>query len=457
MPPASAGRRSGASTLRPPVRFGRCERCLTPAVLRPSSLGRLCGSCEAGDRAVAQAVRAERRVHAQLYEPRTSNVLRLDAHRAAPQATAPATSERPLRIALLAPPWLAVPPAGYGGIEQVVALLADALVERGHDVELLCAPGSRSTARVVPLLDRLHPRDIGASVVEADHTARAIAHLERAELDGRPFDLVHDHSGWVALAMADRIGVPVLHTIHGSFDQHAARFYAAHGHKAAITCISRAQAATRPHGLRVDAVIPNPIDVDAWPTDVPKDDYLLWVGRICPDKGPHRAIEVARRAGARLILAGPVQRGHERYFAEHVEPHLDERIIHVGEVGGARKHELFAAARAFLMPITWPEPFGMVMIEAMAAGTPVIAFAHGSAPEVIEAGRSGLLVADEDGMVDALGQLDLFDPAECRASARERFSADHVAGRYEDVYRQIAMPSPTGDAPTPLDDHRIAA
>jgi glycosyltransferase involved in cell wall biosynthesis len=235
--------------------------------------------------------------------------------------------------------------------------------------------------------------------------------------------------------------------VHGSFDENATRFYAAHGHKAAISCLSRAQASRRPAGMRVDAVIPNPIDVDAWPPDVPKEDYLMWVGHVAPEKGPHRAIRVAQAAGRRLVLAGPVQPGQERFFAEAVEPHLDgDRIRYVGEVGGPRKLELFAAAHALLVPITWPEPFGVVMLEAMAAGTPVIAFAQGAAPEVVEAGRSGLLVGDEEAMAEAVDAVADLAPDACRASVRERFSPARVAARYAELYRAIAMP-PEPDGP----------
>ena len=418
---------------------GRCDRCGTPTVRRTREGGHLCSSCAAGERAIDQATRAEPGVQAQLYGP--TRAVQRRPGRGRTFSVPSASADRPLRIALLAPPWLPVPPSGYGGIESVVALLADALVEAGHDITLFAPPGSRSRARVVSVLDRLHPREIGASVVEADHIARAFSHLERAAMRGEPYDLVHDHSGWVALAMADRIQVPVLHTVHGAFDDNAQRFYAEHATKAALSCVSRAQAATRPDGVLVEAVVPNPIDVQAWPTDVPKDDYLLWVGRFTPEKGPHRAIRVAQATGRRLILAGPVQPGQEAYFSERVEPHLDgSQIRYIGEVGGPRKLELFAAARAFLMPITWEEPFGMVMVEAMAAGTPVIAFARGAAPEVVEAGRSGLLVGDEDAMISALEDAAQLSPAECRASVAERFSPAVVAAAYERVYRTIAMP-----------------
>jgi glycosyltransferase involved in cell wall biosynthesis len=435
-----AGRLGAAATLRPPVALGRCERCLATRMVREYGGERLCSSCEAGERAIDQASRAEPIVREQLYSG-NGHVERLQGG-AQKLAVPSSPADRPLRIALLAPPWIPVPPTGYGGIETVVSLLADALVDAGHDVTLFAAPGSRSRARVITPLDRQHSDEIGASVVEADHVARAFDEIERAALQRRPFDVVHDHSGWIALAMADRLLVPVVHTVHGSFDANASRFYSAHGEHATITCLSRAQAATRPDGLRVHAVVPNPIDVDAWPTDVPKDDYLLWVGRFAPEKGAHRAIRVAKETGRRLILAGPIQPGQQKYFARSVEPHIDgAQIRYIGEVGGREKLELFAGAHAFLMPITWEEPFGMVMVEAMAAGTPVIAFARGSAPEVVEAGRSGLLVSDEEGMIDAVEDVVDLSPDECRASAAERFSPTAVAAAYERVYRSIAMPS----------------
>jgi glycosyltransferase involved in cell wall biosynthesis len=339
---------------------------------------------------------------------------------------------------MLAPPWIPVPPPGYGGVELVVALLCDALHDAGHRVTLLAAPGSRARGRVVELLDRAYPEAIGAGVIEADHVGRAFDLIEDAALAGEPFDVVHDHSGWVALAMADRCAAPVVHTVHGPFEERAAAFYRAHGHRAVLTCISAAQAAARPDGVEIAAVVPNPIDVDAWPV-VPKGEHVLWLGRFTPEKGPHRAIAVARRAGVPLVLAGPVQPGQREFFERAVAPHVDgRRIRYAGEVGGARKRHLLASARALLMPIRWPEPFGMVMVEAMAAGTPVLAFAEGAAPEVVEHGRSGLLVGDDDEMAAALDEAMRLRPAECRASARERFSPERVARAYLTVYRRAA-------------------
>jgi glycosyltransferase involved in cell wall biosynthesis len=343
-------------------------------------------------------------------------------------------SERHFRIAMLAPPWIPIPPPGYGGIEYVVALLTDALVERGHEVELFCAPGSHSKAFVHALLPEAHPHEIERALIEADHVARAFEAFDQAAATGHRFDVVHDHCGYTPLAMADRIDVPLVHTVHGPFDGDTSLYYAHHGHKGNVVCISRAQAGLAPPGADVKAVVYNPIDVEAWPVGHQKQDYLLWVGRFTAEKGPQRAIKVAKATGRRLILAGVVQPRQERFFLEEIAPHLDARQIeYVGEVGGARKQQLFADAFAFLMPITWPEPFGMVMVEALAAGTPVLAFDHGAAVEIVEHGVNGFLVHDEDEMAALVEHAAEIHPEDCRRSA-ERFSPHRVAAGYEAAY-----------------------
>lgn len=372
----------------------------------------------------------EREIRRRLYGDPTSNSLSPVTHQA------PAGDDR-LRIAVLAPPWIPIPPPGYGGIEAVLELLCAALVRRGHDVTLFAAPGSRSAATVITPLEDTHPDEIERALYEADHVARAFELIENGTPGERPYDVVHDHCGFTAAAMADRIRLPVVHTLHGPLTEPGVHsFYRHHGPKVAAVAISAAQAATAPDTLRVEGVIPNPIDANAWPDGAEKDDYLLWVGRMNPVKGPHRAIEVARRAGRRLILAGPVQPGQEEFFRTEVEPRLDSRATYIGEVGGRRKRELFARASALLMPIRWPEPFGMVMVEALAAGTPVLAFREGSAPEIIAHGETGFLVADEAEMAKAVESVAEIDPSRCRAAAR-RFDADEVAAAYERVYRRV--------------------
>jgi glycosyltransferase involved in cell wall biosynthesis len=185
-------------------------------------------------------------------------------------------------------------------------------------------------------------------------------------------------------------------------------------------------------------VIPNPVDLDDWPLESYKHGYLLWIGRMAEVKGPHRAITAAGRAGLPLVLAGPIQTGQRKFFESKIAPRLDgRRVFYVGEVGGDAKKMLFARATALLMPIRWPEPFGMVMVEALACGTPVIAFPDGAACEVVEHGRNGFLVADEDEMAQAVDQLAYIDARACRDSVSSRYAVGMVAARYEELYRRV--------------------
>jgi glycosyltransferase involved in cell wall biosynthesis len=343
-----------------------------------------------------------------------------------------------MRVAMLAPPWIPVPPQGYGGIEQVIALLAAELTERGNDVTLFAAPGTRSNARVLSPLEGPHPDEIQLSVYEADHVACTFASVDEAD---PPFDVIHDHCGFTAFAFADRIATPLVHTLHGPFTDETAAFYARHAHKAKAIALSRYQAEQAPDGLDVVAVIGNPIVVDDFPFRDEKDDHLLWIGRMNDDKGPQRAITAAREAGAPLIMAGPVQPGQEEFFASEVEPLIDgDEIRYIGEVG-EEKLELYAGARALLMPIRWAEPFGLVMTEAMACGTPVIAFPEGSAPELVIDGETGFVVDDEHEMASAVARLGEIDPARCRESTRERFDVAAVAEAHERAYGLVASGS----------------
>ena len=357
---------------------------------------------------------------------------------AAIPATRPINEERAIRVAMLAPPWIPVPPPGYGGIEAVVALLCDELVARGHEVTLFAAPGSSSAAELRTPLAQAHADQIGASLYESDHVATAYDAVDQALAEGRPFDVVHDHSGFTAVAMAARVSAPVVHTLHAPFNRETRPFYVRHGRKARLVAISRYQLEHAPSSVRVEDVVPNPIRLADWPLGERKDDYLLWMGRMDPVKGAHRAIRAARRAGLRLVLAGPVQPGQEEYFGREVEPHIDGReVAFVGEVSGVRHKQLFTHAKAFLMPIRWPEPFGMVMIEALACGTPVIAFSEGAAREIVIDGENGFLVASERAMADAVGMVDTIDPLRCRESVASRYDAPIVAAGYEAVYRDI--------------------
>jgi glycosyltransferase involved in cell wall biosynthesis len=338
-----------------------------------------------------------------------------------------------LKIAILAPTWFAVPPTGYGGIELVVSLLADGLVDAGHDVTLFASGDSLSKANLSYIFEQAPSELIGRTLPEIRH---ALACYERAD----EFDVINDHSGIPAAALGGLVQTPVLHTIHGPLDTHEAQHaYASIAEVApAVGLISISENQRRPMpDLPWAATIPNAIDLSIYPSKPHKGDYLLFLGRFSPDKGAHRAVAVATELGLPLKMAGKNREPKERqYFAELVEPHLGHGgIEYLGEVTHGEKVELLQDARATLFPIEWEEPFGLVMIESMACGTPVIATRHGAVPEVIDHGVSGIIVDNYREMAGALEQADALDPDECRRYVEERFAPERMVRDYENAYR----------------------
>jgi glycosyltransferase involved in cell wall biosynthesis len=351
---------------------------------------------------------------------------------------------------MVAPPWISIPPPDYGGIEEVVRLLCQGLVARGHDVTLFAAPGSESDARVIEVLDGPQPDLMELSLVEAAYVGSVVDLIDAERAAGRGFDVVHDHCPAVALAMADHMREPFVHTLHGSFDEERTELYSRQGHKATLVALSESQRSHAPAEVECRHVVPNPVDLNEWPFSAQKDEALLFLGRMDADKGPHRAIEAARRAGARLTLAGPVQPGTEEYFADEVEPHLDgDMIRYAGSLTAEEKRMAFAGARGLLMPIEWPEPFGLVMVEALATGTPVIAFDRGAAPEIVIDGENGFIAGDVQDMAAAIGRLDEIDPHRCRASVAERFDVQSVCDAYERVYEDAISRGQAGGVRSP--------
>ncbi|HYZ19387.1 MAG TPA: glycosyltransferase family 4 protein [Gaiellaceae bacterium] len=340
----------------------------------------------------------------------------------------------PLRIAVLAPVWFAVPPTGYGGIELVVSLLADGLAEAGHDVTLFASGDSLTKAKLSAIYPTAPSELIGRSLPELRH---ALACYERAD----EFDVINDHSGMPAAALGGALDKPVLHTVHGPLD--TAEAQDVYGRIANVSprvgLISISENQRRPMpDLPWAATIPNAIDLSIYPCKPHRGDYLLFLGRMSPDKGAHRAVAVAMELGVPLKMAGKRREQKERqYFAEYVEPHLGHNgIEYLGEVTHGQKVELLQDARATLFPIEWEEPFGLVMIESMACGTPVVATRHGAVPEVIEDGRSGVVVENYRQMPDALERADALDPIECRRYVEEQFAPERMVGGYEAAYRE---------------------
>ncbi len=341
-----------------------------------------------------------------------------------------------MKIAMLAPPWIKIPPAGYGGIEWVVHYLTDELVDRGHDVTLFATGDSTTNATLSATFDKQMPDRIGETVFDVQQVSTCFRRAAE-------FDVIHDHSGFAAVAFAGFLQTPVIHTLHGPFTPVTCGFYQTFRDSAHFVSISDYQRSCCPD-LRHAGTVYNPIDINSWPyrDKEEKGDYLLAFGRLCADKGFHTAIEVAKRTGEKLVIAGAIQPQSRDYYENVVRPQVDgEQITFVGEVNLTEKWNLFSKAKAFLFPIQWPEPFGLVMIEAMAAGTPVIAFPEGSVPEVVADGRTGFLVKDTDEMVEALGMLDRINPADCREYVQEKFSVSKCADGYENVYQEVVARS----------------
>ena len=349
-----------------------------------------------------------------------------------PSADPAGTAGQPLTIAMVAPPWFEVPPAAYGGIEELVADLVDGLVERGHRVTLIGAGRNRTRAqRFVPVYPDPPSSRLGEPVPEVVQAAAAA----RAILDDDP-DVVHDHTLAGPLLARGRT-VPTVVTAHRSVDGDVRRYLRDLGATIDLVAISDAQQRLAPE-LNWVGTVHNAVDVATFPFRVDHDGYVLFMGRFSPEKGPHLAIEAARAAGWPLLLAGKcTEPAEQAYFAEAIAPRLGPDVRYVGEADAARKRQLYAGAAGLVFPITWEEPFGMVMIEAMACGTPVVALRRGSVAEVVVHGRTGLVVDAPEELPAALAGVRAIDPLECRDHVAERFHADVMVEGYERLYRAL--------------------
>ncbi|OAI39105.1 hypothetical protein AYO38_08205 [bacterium SCGC AG-212-C10] len=335
-----------------------------------------------------------------------------------------------LRIGLIAPPFFAVPPTGYGGVELVVSYLADGLVERGHDVTLFASGGSRTKAKLSSVYDVPPSAAIGQSVYDTRHLIEAYKYADA-------FDIIHDHTVSGLLAGAS-IATPVVHTIHGPLVGEFAKLYEDIRDRIPLIAISEHQRSTLPRGVPA-TVIYNGVNVGDIPFSPTAGNYLLFVGRVNPEKGLLHAIEIARASGMHLKMLLKINEEPERlYFREEVEPALHGMDAEVVEqVTFDDKMRYYRDAFATLFPIQWDEPFGLVMIESMATGTPVIAFARGAAPEVVGHGDGGFVCQTVQEAVEWLAQVPTLDRARCRQRVVERFTAEINVRCHEDFYYRI--------------------
>jgi glycosyltransferase involved in cell wall biosynthesis len=336
-----------------------------------------------------------------------------------------------MRIGMIAPPWYGLPPSGYGGIEAMVYWLVQELVARGHDLTLISAGEDQTDARSRSTYSDPPSARLGQALPEVVHAAAAEQHL--GDLD---VDLVHDHS-LVGPLLSTARPVPTVVTAHGPVEGELGEYYRLLGPDVALVAISEAQRKLAPK-LPWAATVHNAIPVDEYPMRTEKEDFCLFLGRVNHEKAPDLAIRAARDAGRRILLAAKCSEPEEqRYFDERVKPLLGPDAEWLGQADNERKQDLLARAACLVFPIQWDEPFGIVMVEAMACGTPVVALRRGSAPEVVEDGVSGFLRDDLEELPAAIERVGELDPAACRRRAAERFDLPVMVDGYEGVYRRV--------------------
>jgi glycosyltransferase involved in cell wall biosynthesis len=342
-----------------------------------------------------------------------------------------------LRIAQVAPLTEPVPPKLYGGTERVVSWLTEELVRQGHEVTLFASGDSQTEAELVTVCKqglRLDPTC-------KDPFARHVMLITEVSKRGRQFDIIHSHLDYFLFPYLRHMSVRSVHTLHGRLDIPDLKpLYEEYSDMPLVSIsnhqrkpIERANwAATVYHGLPEDmySFTPNP------------SDYLLFLGRICPDKRPDRAIEIAKRAGMKLVIAAKVDPVDRKYYENEIKPLIDPKFVdYIGEVDDSQKNELLGNAKALIFPIDWPEPFGLVMIEAMACGTPIVAFDCGSVSEIIEDGVNGFKVNTVEEAVRALENIELIDRQTCRNTFNEKYTSRRMAESYVELYMQILDPN----------------
>jgi glycosyltransferase involved in cell wall biosynthesis len=343
-----------------------------------------------------------------------------------------------MRIAQVAPLAESVPPKFYGGTERVVYWLVEQLVELGHDVTLFASGDSSTQAPLVPAL----PRALRLGRPPADPYAAYVALLEAVARRAHEFDVLHFHIDWLHLPLVSRLDVSFLTTLHSRLDLPPLSAVVRQFSSAPFVSISDHQRRPLPEANWLATVYHGLPATSLRPSSEP-GEYLAFLGRLSAEKGPEAAIRIARKAGTPLRIAAKLPRGDRVYFTERLQPLIDNDLIQlVGEVDDRKKEGFLGGAKALLFPIDWPEPFGLVMIEAMACGTPVIAYRSGSVPEIIDDGVTGFIVDGEDEAVEAIGRLDELDRRDVRARFEQRFTAMRMAEDYLRCYESLVGSDP---------------
>ncbi len=350
-----------------------------------------------------------------------------------------------MKIAEVAPLFESVPPAAYGGTERVVSYLTEALVAQGHEVTLFASGDSRTRARLEPMAPRGLRLDPDGPDWLMWHTLMIDQVFEQASA----FDVIHFHIDFLHYPLARRCATPCVTTLHGRLDLRDLQ--PLHAHFASHPLVSISDSQRRPmSGANWCATVHHGLPAGLYRFHAQAQDYFAFVGRISPEKRVDRAIEIARACGTRLLVAAKVDAADRAYFEQVVRPLLaGPGVEFIGEVGDERKAELLGGARALLFPVDWPEPFGLVMIEAFACGTPVIAYDCGAIPEVVQHGVTGFVVHSQEEAIAAARGIDAIERHRCREAFERRFTADRMAARYVQVYQALidTRAAPAGPAP----------
>ena len=358
-----------------------------------------------------------------------------------------------MRIAQIAPPWITIPPKNYGGTESVIYNLVEEQVAQGHDVTLFAPGDAKTSAKLVSFF----PKSLLQESIPWSMHLKAFYHLQKAleEVEAQDFDIVHTHlssgADMYAFPLTAHLATPHVTTLHSHFPfDHgpggwvgdADRYYMDWAPSVPIVAISESARAQTKEPLNFVGVVYNGIEINELPPVRRKrDSYFIWLGRFVPEKGPHLAIEAAKRAHVPLILAGTIDRHVKEavtYFQELIKPQIDnEQIRYIGPANARQKASLLGGARGFLNPITWEEPFGIVMVEAMAFGCPVISFERGAAPEIVVHGKNGFLVQNLAEMAEYIPRVDEIDRSALPTYVEQNFSAHVMEEKYENIYREV--------------------
>ena len=349
-----------------------------------------------------------------------------------------------LKIAQIAPLWFSIPPKKYGGTERIVSFLTEELVKRGHDVTLFASGDSKTKAKLISV----YPKSLIKVGFNWQDPFWNLENLSKAFRMAEKFDIIHCHLDIWALPFQDFTKVPVLHTLHnqiykasitreGEKKPTRLQIFEKHKRETLAVFISKSERLKSAIKFPKSWVIYNGLDVSEFKFNPKPKDHFIWIARIDPFKGIENAIKAAEKTGVKLLLAGRLDPYRQDYFKEKIKPHLSKKIQYLGEIPKERLSDFYGQAKACLYPIEWEEPFGLVMVESMACGTPVIAFKTGSVPEIVENGKTGFIVANIEEMVKVMKRVDEIDRFACRQRVEKYFTYQRMVDEYEKLYYSL--------------------